>query len=94
MKLNTPPMLRSRRDWFYVLRSLKKAGVSYQEVARKCSRHVGCVQNWAEGGDPKDADARIVLALFARYCPQEFEEHMKLYEVRPAAVHPDDKTSA
>ena len=70
-------MISKRRDWFTILRDLKKAGISYQEVARKCCRYVASVQNWAEGGDPKDSDAQVVLALYAKHCPQQYTEHMR-----------------
>lgn len=70
-------MVSKRRDWFVILRHLKKAGVSYRDVASRCSKHVGAVQNWAEGGEPKDSDAQVVLALFAKHCPVEYAEHMK-----------------
>lgn len=65
-----------RRDWFHILRTLKRAGVSYNEVARKCGRHLGAIVHWAEGGEPKDSDAQVVLALFAKHCPVEYAEHM------------------
>lgn len=89
MNLNTPPMLRRRRDWFYILRDLQKAGVSYREVARKCCKHVGAITNWAEGGEPRDTDARIVLALYARYCPEEFAAHQKLFDVTSTPQPPN-----
>jgi hypothetical protein len=66
-----------RRDWFHILRQLKKAGVHYREVARKVSRDVNTVVNWAEGGEPKDSDAQVVLALFAKHCPIDYAEHIR-----------------
>lgn len=70
-------MQSKRRDWFKILRDLKKAGISYHEVARKCCRYIASVHNWAEGGDPKDSDAQVVLALYAKHCPNEYQEHMR-----------------
>lgn len=71
-----------RRDWFMVLRKLMAAGVSMSDVARKCGRNPTTVENWANGGEPKDSDARIVLALFAKHCPVEYIEHQKKYEIQ------------
>ncbi|MGC4062953.1 MAG: hypothetical protein QM749_19775 [Aquabacterium sp.] len=85
---NLPQLLRRRRDWFTILRDLKKASISYHIVARKCGKAVGSVVHWAEGGDPKDADARIIMALYAQHCPEQFAAHQRLYEVTlPADGH-------
>lgn len=81
MSFSTPLYLRRRRDWFNILRDLKKAGISYHEVARKTNHAIATVVHWAEHGDPKDADARIVLALYAQHCPEQFTAHQKLFEV-------------
>ena len=94
MNLKTPPLVSRRRDWFNVLRDLQKAGVSYREVARKCCKHVGAVQNWAEGGDPKDVDARVVMALYAKYCPEKFVAHQALYQVTEVPTAPDGGDSS
>ena len=82
--ITTPPenARRRRRDWFRILQDLVRAGVSYNEVARKCDRQPATVRCWADGADPKDTDARIVLALYAKFCPLKYVEHMKAYEVR------------
>ncbi len=71
-----------RRDWFRILRDLMRAGVSMSYVARKCGRTTTTVENWAEGGDPKDADARVVLALYARHCPVQYAEHAKVFDIK------------
>lgn len=71
-----------RRDWFRILRDLMAVGVSMAEVGRKCSRDVNTVKGWADGGDPKDSDARIVLGLYAHYCPTQFEAHEKEFGIR------------
>lgn len=78
------PLLTGRRDWFRILRDLSAAGVSMHAVARKCNRSATSVQAWADGGDPKDQDARIVLALYARHCPLKYLEHSKQYDIRIA----------
>lgn len=71
-----------RRDWFRILRDLSAARVSYSMVARKCNRNPTTVQSWAEGGDPKESDARIVLALYAKHCPMKYIEHQKEFDIR------------
>lgn len=71
-----------RRDWFYVIRTLMKHGVSMAQIARKCGRHPKTVESWAMGGDPKEGEARIVLGLFASRCPVEYTEHQRKYEIR------------
>lgn len=74
-----------RRDWFRITRDLIGAGCSLSEIARKCCRDVGTVQAWAEGGEPKDSDARVVLALYARFCPKQYAEHQRAFQIIPAA---------
>lgn len=72
---------RRQRPWFRILRDLMAAGVSMHEVARACGkRSVTTVAHWAEGGDPKDADARVVLELYRRYCSAQYEKHMQEFE--------------
>lgn len=78
------PVKSGRRDWFRILRDLSAAGVSMAKVASKCNRTTSSVRSWADGGDPKDADARIVLALYARHCPLKYLEHQAIYEIRAA----------
>lgn len=78
------PIKSGRRDWFRILRDLSAAGVSMAKVASKCNRTTSSVRSWADGGDPKDTDARIVLALYARHCPLKYLEHMAQYEIRTA----------
>lgn len=60
-----------------ILQHLKRAGIAYRDVARKTNHAVNCVVNWAEGGEPKDSDAQVVLALYAKHCPIEYQEHMR-----------------
>ena len=76
------PTNSRRRDWFKILRDLMRAGVSMSEVGRKCHRDIKTVAHWGDGGDPKDSDARTVLALYARHCPDQYAEHQAQFEIR------------
>lgn len=58
-----------------------KAGVTMHYVARKCDRDPATVWGWAEGSEPKESDARVVLALFAKNCPAEYAAHQREFEV-------------
>lgn len=71
---------RRQRDWFRILRDLMGVGVTMAEVGRLCGKDKGTVQHWSEGGDPKDADARVVLALYKKHCPELYEVHMAEFE--------------
>jgi len=71
-----------KRDWFVILRDLMKAGVSMSKVARKCNRDATTVYKWADGGEPKESDARVVLALYAKHCPGKYREHQKAFDIR------------
>jgi hypothetical protein len=79
-----------QRPWFRILRDLMAAGISMAKVAKVCGKTGGAstVQHWADGGDPKDADARVVLALYRRYCPEKYEAHMKEFEADVLAFQP------
>jgi hypothetical protein len=81
---------RKRRDWFFILRDLMAAGVSMAKVAKMCGKTGGAstVQHWADGGDPKDSDARVVLALYRRHCPEKYEAHMKEFEADTLVYQP------
>lgn len=70
-----------RRDWFAILRDLARAGVSMAKVARKCNRNPTTVQAWAEGSEPKESDARVVLAMYARHCPEKYRTHQVDFEI-------------
>jgi hypothetical protein len=74
--------LHRRRDWFRIIRLLMGAGVSMGDIGRKCGREATTVKHWADGGEPKESDARIVLALFAKHCPGEYAAHQQHFEVR------------
>lgn len=71
------PSQQKRRDWFRILRDLMTAGVSMAKVARACDRDQKTVSHWSDGGEPRDSDARVVLALYAKFCPAEYAEHCK-----------------
>lgn len=72
---------KTRRDWFRILRDLMAAGISMSAVARKTEHDVCTVRNWADGGEPKESDARIVLALYARHCPVQYRAHQRNFEI-------------
>lgn len=76
-----PGLNTARRDWFRILRDLMAEGISMHMVARKVCRDVGTVKNWADGGDPKETDARIVLALYAKHCPAAYRAHQRHFEI-------------
>lgn len=70
-----------RRDWFRIIRDLMKAGVSMRKVASICGKScAGVVQHWCEGGEPKDTDARVVLELYKRHCPEAYVKHMQEFD--------------
>lgn len=71
-----------RRDWFRILRDLMAVGVSMGKIARKCGKSTGAVQGWADGGEPKESDARIVLALYAKHCPLKYVDHQAEFDIR------------
>lgn len=76
------PVNTRKRDWFRILRDLMKAGISMGEVARKCGRHPKTVGEWANGSEPRESDARVVLALYAKHCPMEYLEHQRHFDIR------------
>lgn len=80
--MTTAPVTKRRRDWFRILRDLAAAGVSMAAVGRVCCRETSTVQGWADGGDPKETDARIVLALYAKHCPELYRAHQMQFDIR------------
>ena len=80
--MSLPPVNRRRRDWFWIIRRLMAHGVSMGAVARACDRDVGAVKHWQDGGEPKESDARIVLALLAKHAPDEYRRHQAEYDIR------------
>jgi hypothetical protein len=87
MTITLPSSTRRQRDWFRILRDLNAAGVSMSLVARKCGRDTSTVRMWAEGGDPKEADARVVLAIYARVCPAKYREHQAQFSISAEMCH-------
>lgn len=84
----------SKRDWKRILHGLASIGITYAEVAAKCNRNPSTVANWASGGDPKDTDARIVLALYARHLPEDFLQDQAEFGVRPPSISPSGEPSS
>ena len=80
--MSTAPVSKRRRDWFHVIRTLMRFGVSMGDIARHCGRDVGAVKHWQDGGEPKESDARIVLALLAKYAPDEYRAHQAQFDIR------------
>lgn len=76
------PVATRRRDWFQILRHLMRAGIPMAEVGRKCNRTRKTVQAWGDGSDPKESDARIVLALYAKHCPEDYIIHQRQFDIR------------
>lgn len=70
-----------RRDWFRIIRDLMAARISMHKIAVHCGRRAtGTVQHWSDGGEPKDTDARIVLALYKKHCPEQYLKHMQEFD--------------
>jgi len=80
--MSTIAVNTQRRDWFRIIRDLSKEGISAAEIGRKCNRDKCTVIGWANGGEPKESDARIVLAIYAKYCPDKFAAHQRQFEIR------------
>lgn len=55
-----------RRDWGQIIGALSANGVTHREIARRVGVSVSTVQNWMNG-EPKESDARKVLALYRRH---------------------------
>lgn len=87
-------MQKQKRDWFRILRDLMAAGVSMHQVARVCGRHPKAVLAWAEGGDPKDTDARMVLQLYARFCPSKYLEQEKQFRITVGEIPSEEPAAA
>jgi hypothetical protein len=82
------PVNSRRRDWFRIIRDLNAAKDSMGRpidlgyIARKCGRSRGTVFGWADGAEPKESDARVVLSLYAKYLPDKYREHQKQFDIR------------
>ncbi len=75
-------MVGRKRDWWRIIRDLSHAGVSMQDIASRCNRDKGTVKFWAEGSDPKESDARVVLHLYAIHCPEKYRVHAQEFDIR------------
>lgn len=51
------------------------AGLPLAAVARACCRDTGTVRMRVAGGDPKESDARVALALYAKHSPALYSAH-------------------
>ncbi len=72
---------QKRRPWFRIIRDLMAVNVSMSQVARNCGKSCArVVQHWSDGGEPKDTDARIVLALYKKHCPEQYLKHMQEFD--------------
>lgn len=80
--MTTVPVNKRKRDWFHVIRTLMKYHISMADIAKACGRDTGAVKHWQDGGEPKESDARIVLALMAKYAPEEYRKHQAEFEIR------------
>lgn len=78
----TVPVTKRKRDWFRVIRTLNGLGVSAAQIARECGRDTGAVKHWSAGGEPKESDARIVLALLAKHDPEAYRAHQAEFDIR------------
>lgn len=70
-----------RRDWFVIVRALNRVGIPTAEIARRVGRDPTTVQGWTEGGEPRESDARIVLALYAKHCPKQYLDQERHYRI-------------
>lgn len=82
MSVGAIPVSSRRRDWERILLDLRAAGCTMSKVARKIGRNASTVRLWMEGSEPKESDARVVLALYAKFCPRKYQEHQKQFEIR------------
>jgi len=56
-----------RRDWDRIITEIEKH-ISLRGIAQAVHRSAPTVLSWKISGEPKDSDARRVLALYAKYC--------------------------
>lgn len=80
--MSTAPVSKRKRDWFWVIRTLARFGISMADIARHTGRDVGTVKGWQNGSEPKESDARIMLALLAKYAPEEYLRHQREFDIR------------
>ena len=80
--MTTGPVAKRRRDWFLVIRCLMRHNVSMAQIAAATGRGTGTVKHWQNGGEPKESDARIVLALLAKVSPEDYTRLQAPFEIR------------
>ncbi len=80
--MSTVPVNKRRRDWFAILRTLARHGVSMADVAAACCRSPSSVKAWQYLSEPKESDARIVLALLAKHAPDEYAKQQAEFGIR------------
>jgi hypothetical protein len=80
--MTTVPVNKRKRDWFMVIRTLMNHKISMADIARATGRNLGAVKHWQAGGEPKESDARIVLAMLAKVSPEDYMRLQKPYEIR------------
>ena len=80
--MTTAPVATHKRDWFVIIRTLMRYGVSMGQIAARTGRKPGAVKHWQNGGEPKESDARIVLALLAKVAPEEYARLQAPFEIR------------
>jgi DNA-binding transcriptional regulator YiaG len=56
-----------RRDWDSIVQELQKKGLTRREIGRIIGIAHTSVLNWQQGGEPKESDARRLLALYRRH---------------------------
>jgi transcriptional regulator with XRE-family HTH domain len=80
--MTTVPVNKRKRDWFRILRTLKAHGISMAQIAAVTGRNSGAVKHWQNGGEPKESDARIVLALLAKMAPEAYAQDQAEFGIR------------
>ena len=80
--MTTVPVAKRKRDWFEVIRTLMRHKISMADIARATGRNLGAVKHWQSGGEPKESDARIVLAMLAKASPEDYMRLQRPYEIR------------
>lgn len=80
--MTTAPVAKRKREWFFVIRALANHGIRMPEIARATGRTIGAVKHWSDGGEPKESDARIVLALLAKVAPEEYHRLQAPFDIR------------
>ena len=85
--MTTVPVSKRRRDWFTIIRTLAKHGIRMPAIAKATGRDPSAVKHWANGGEPKESDARIVLALLAKVSPEDYRRLQGPFDIRVELEH-------